>query len=96
MKVFKFSSDGEDQKCGGCGWRVFNLYALGDDLAEAEQELWNEEAICGDCLCEVMADSGHTVESPTVALAKRVEATLTEAMKGKTYSNSKSHTLEGR
>jgi hypothetical protein len=64
MKVYKFSSDGEDQKCNGCGWHVYNLYSFGESVVVADKALSEGEALCGDCLCEVMADSGHTVQAP--------------------------------
>jgi len=65
MKVFKFSLDRADQRCPGCRWPSHNLYVLAESQESAKQlHRVNKTSLCGDCLCEIMADSGHTVESP--------------------------------
>ncbi len=64
MKMFKFSLDGTDQKCTGCGWRAWNLYVLADSQEVADAVHTADDALCGDCLCEVMEQSGHEIQSP--------------------------------
>lgn len=62
LKVFKFSLDGEAQKCPACGNRVTNLYTLAESDAEAEIYYKDDDiALCGDCLCDILADGSHVV-----------------------------------
>jgi len=48
---------GEELKCGGCNWRVSNLYVLARDVEEARQLLKRGEAgLCGDCFSEMLSE----------------------------------------
>ena len=67
MKIFKFSADGAEQKCPGCGWLVYNLYTMANTQVEADRRHKEDDiALCGDCLCDVMTMGGHEVHGSQV------------------------------
>lgn len=62
MRVYKFSLDGADQKCHGCGWMVFNLYTLAHSQEEADRHHEVEEiALCGACMMEILSQSDYVI-----------------------------------
>jgi len=57
MKVVKkHYPDGH--KCGGCNWRVENLYAV-----ETLKDKIDEYGLCGDCFCEMLVEEGFDIDT---------------------------------
>ena len=53
LKIFEVA---EDEKCGGCNWKVHKLYLLASSEEEAK-ELYNEHGgLCADCLVELLIE----------------------------------------
>jgi len=59
MKIFLVA---QDEKCGGCNWRVNNLYLIAETQEEAE-ELYreNNRGLCADCLVEMVIEAGWRI-----------------------------------
>jgi hypothetical protein len=66
MKPNKMFIVTNDQKCGGCNWRVSNLYLMAESQKEANRLLketrkMGGNALCCDCMAELLTDSGHAI-----------------------------------
>jgi len=48
-------------KCGRCGWRVSRLYVLAESKEEAVKLAKSDAGLCGDCICEMLADEDYEV-----------------------------------
>jgi len=55
----------QDEKCGGCNWRVANLYfaAASQEQAQAMYRE-NERGLCADCLIELFEEEGYGILQP--------------------------------
>ena len=63
LKLFDVSGD-EDERCGGCNWRVSKLYALATSQEEANELKESGEAgLCGDCMSELFVDTGYIINN---------------------------------
>ena len=59
MKMFQV---GEDEKCGGCNWKVSKVFLMGEtkeDAMEAYRE--NDRGLCGDCMCEMLTEEEYAI-----------------------------------
>ena len=60
IKVFRVPAEelgAETVKCGGCNWRVSQLFVLAKNEEEAIELIKKGEAgLCGDCFGELLAD----------------------------------------
>jgi hypothetical protein len=63
LKLFDVSVP-EDEKCGGCNWRVSKLYALATSQKEANRlKRKGDAGICGDCMSGLLVETGYTIEN---------------------------------
>jgi len=48
-----------DEKCGGCNWRVQNLYLVASSKEEAMElyKAYGERGLCADCLVEMLIET---------------------------------------
>ena len=61
MKMFKVA---EDEKCGGCNWKVHNLYLMGNTKEDAMRAyVENDRGLCGDCMGELLVDGGYEISN---------------------------------
>ncbi len=70
MKMFEVDKEREAKKCGCCNWKVAKVYLMAETQEEANQlfdESGAEDAdprgLCGDCMCELLAETGYTIET---------------------------------
>lgn len=71
MNLFEFKF--EEVKCGGCNWRVSNLYVLAKDKKEARDLLRKEHlGLCSECICDMLTSECYEIELP-----KKVREKLT-------------------
>lgn len=58
-KIFRV---GQDEKCGGCNWRVSNVYLIADSEEQA-RELYkeNNRGLCADCMVELIMEDNREV-----------------------------------
>jgi hypothetical protein len=62
VKMFKVS---EDEKCGGCNWKVANLYMMADNQESANKIYKeNERGLCGDCITQLLMEIGYNILLP--------------------------------
>lgn len=55
-------ADGGSQKCGGCNWRVYRLYAYAESQEEADTLYRSGEAgLCGDCMCDLLVEESYQI-----------------------------------
>jgi len=64
LRVYRFSSEARDGKCGGCNWSVDYLYVLAISEEEAEELLRKGEAgLCGYCLSDMLFQCGWIINN---------------------------------
>jgi hypothetical protein len=64
LKLFEVDQDNDDKKCGGCNWKVSNLYVLATSQEEAEQIYKKGDGgLCGDCMCELLAETSYEIDN---------------------------------
>jgi len=62
MRIYQVA---EDEKCGGCNWRVANLYFASDSQEQADAMYReNERGLCADCLIELFQEEGYEILTP--------------------------------
>ena len=71
MKLFKFeSSETNDDKCGCCNWSAAYLYWMSDKEENARKEIaemgGDGNALCGFCMCDLLAEKSYNITHPTV------------------------------
>lgn len=67
MMMYELCVDNEVQHCPGCGYKVTNLYSMAASEDEATMHRDRDDiALCGDCMCGVLASSEHTIIGPQV------------------------------
>jgi hypothetical protein len=65
LKMFEVGKDEEEKKCGSCNWKVAKVYLMAESQ-EAADKLYEESGeedgdprgLCGDCMCEMLAENG--------------------------------------
>ncbi len=63
MNLFGFKFG--EAECGGCNWRVSNLYVLARDKKEARNLIKKEHlGLCGECICDMLASECYEIELP--------------------------------
>jgi len=64
LKIFQVA---EEEKCGGCNWRVSKLYLLADSQEEADQlyREYGDKGLCGECLAEMISEANWEVRKCT-------------------------------
>ena len=70
LKMFEVDRESEYKKCGCCNWEVRKVYLMAETQEEADK-LFNESGIedgdprglCGDCMCEMLAEAGYTIDN---------------------------------
>lgn len=48
MKIIKKLLHKDEEKCGKCNWKTFDLYSL---------DGWEEDYLCGNCFLEELIES---------------------------------------
>jgi hypothetical protein len=62
LQLFDVSGH-DDEKCGGCNWRVTKLYALATSQKEAYKlKKKGEAGLCGDCMSQMLVEEKYTTE----------------------------------
>ena len=63
LQLFDVSGH-DDEKCGGCNWRVAKLYALATSQKDAEKlKKKGEAGLCGDCMSQMLVEGKYAVEA---------------------------------
>jgi len=59
--MFQFNFD-PPKKCGGCGWRLTQLFVLANSDNEAKELLEADAAgLCDDCMCNLLVDNEYKI-----------------------------------
>jgi len=57
-------SEPDDEKCGGCNWRVTKLSALATSQKEANRlKRRGEAGLCGDCMVGLLVETGYIINN---------------------------------
>jgi hypothetical protein len=70
LKMFEVDRESETKKCGCCNWKVAKVYLMAE-TQEGADLLFNESGIedndprglCGDCMCEMLVETGYNIET---------------------------------
>ena len=70
MPKFKVFVVGEDEKCGGCNWRVSKTYLMAKSQEEANKEYQDSGAedgeprgLCGECFVAMLIEAGYQIDT---------------------------------
>ena len=73
LKMFEVDRGNKTKKCGCCNWQVSKVYLLAETEEQADQ-IFNESGeedneprgLCGDCMCEMLMETGYTIDNEKV------------------------------
>ena len=64
MRLFCFTQD--EAKCPGCGWSTTKFYVLADNLKEARAVLNQGEALCAECMAELLCEEAYSITADKI------------------------------
>jgi len=64
MRIFKVA---EDEKCGGCNWRVSRLFVIAENEKSAKEfskildKKVERKGLCAECIIDLIMEEGYEI-----------------------------------